>query len=264
MKANMMPWKDQMKERPLFGCFVTYGLPDLAEYTASLGFDFILIDNEHGVMEQTTLCDMVRASQCEGVPAVVRCTTNEYDHVQKALDFGANGVQVPLINTVEDAKKLVSLTHYAPLGKRGTAYLPRASAYGMIDDKCAYREEANRVKLVCAHIETVEAVKNLDEILKVDGIDVYFIGPGDLSSSMMLPTNHPRVDETIEMCVRKIVAAGKIAGTYVGTAAATKKAVEWGCRYLVTAITPYMTAGAKKYLADVKETGETVEVKEAY
>ncbi|WP_252198261.1 aldolase/citrate lyase family protein [Clostridium sp. MCC353] len=264
MRANMVNWKEQMKERPLFGCFVTYGLPDLAEYTASLGFDFILIDNEHGVMEQTTLCDMVRASQCEGVPAVVRCTMNEYDHVQKALDFGANGVQVPLVNTVEDAKKIVSLTHYAPLGKRGTAYLPRAAGYGMVDDKCAYREEANKVKLVSVHIETVEAVKNLDEILKVDGIDVYFIGPGDLSSSMNLPTNDPKVQETVKNCIQKIAAAGKIPGYYVGNAEATKQAMEWGARYLVTAITPYMTAGALKYLADVKGEKGSAEVKDAY
>ena len=264
MKANMMSWKEQMKERPLFGCFVTYALPDIAEYTASLGFDFVLIDNEHGVMEQSTICDMVRASQCEGVPAVVRVASNEYDHVQKALDFGANGVQAGLINTPEDARKLVSLSHYAPEGKRGTAYLPRASYYGLIEDKKAYRAEANRVKMVCAQVETMEAVENLDEILKVDGIDVYFIGPGDLSASMNLPTNDPKVIKITEETVKKIVAAGKIAGYYVGNAESAKQAIAWGCRYLVTAITPYMTAGAKQYLADVHCTGEEVKVKDAY
>ena len=102
------------------------------------------------------------------------------------------------------------------------------------------------------HIETVEAVENLDEILKVDGIDVYFVGPGDLSSSMNLPADDPKVQETIETCIKKIAAAGKIPGYYVGDVAATKKAVEWGARYLVTAITPYMTAGALSYLAGVK------------
>lgn len=265
MKANMMSWKEQMKEKPLLGCFVTFGLPELAEYTASLGFDFILIDNEHGVMEQTTLANMVRASQCEGVPAVVRCTANEYDHVQKALDFGANGVQVPLVNTAEDAKKLVSLSHYAPEGKRGTAYMPRASSYGMVEDKCAYREEANRVKLVSAHIETVEAVENLDEILKVKGIDVYFIGPGDLSSSMMLPTSDERVTKTIELCIKKITAAGRIAGTYVGSVEAARQAIGWGARYLVTDITSYMTAGARKYLKDVRTgVNSGMDVKEIY
>lgn len=254
MNENMMEWKGTMKEKPLFGCFVTYPLPDLAEFTAALGFDFLLIDNEHGVMEQSTLCDMVRASQCQGVPAVVRCTSNAYDHVQKALDFGANGVQVPLVNTVEDAQKLVRLSHFAPVGERGTAYLPRAACYGLIGDKCTYREEANRVKLVSAHIETVEAVKNLEAILCVKGIDVFFIGPGDLSSSMNLPAEDERVQETIHQCIKKITAAGKIAGTYVGTAEETRKMISWGARYLVTAITGYMAAGAQKYLGEVKNS----------
>ena len=93
---NLTPWKEALKERTLYGCFVTYGLPDIAEVTAMMGFDFLLLDNEHGVIEQSTLVDMVRASQLRGVPAVVRCTMKEYDHIQKALDFGANGVQLPL------------------------------------------------------------------------------------------------------------------------------------------------------------------------
>lgn len=254
MQANLVDWKSTMKEKPLFGCFVTYPLPDLAEFTAALGFDFILIDNEHGIMTHNTLCDMVRASQGLGVPAVVRCTANEYEHVQKALDMGANGVQVPLVNTVEDAKKIIKLANFAPIGQRGTAYLPRAASYGLIEgDKCEYRRLANKVKLISAHIETVEAVQNLDDILKVDGIDVYFIGPGDLSSSMDLPVNDPKVKEVTKSCIQKITAAGKIAGTYVGTPEATKEAIDWGARYLVTAITGYMATGAKTYLKAVRE-----------
>ena len=106
---NLSPWKDVMKEKPLVGCFVTFALPDIAEYTAALGFDFLLIDNEHGVMEQSVLADMVRASQCAGVPALIRCTEKSYDHIQKALDFGANGIQLPLVNNAEDAKRVVDM-----------------------------------------------------------------------------------------------------------------------------------------------------------
>ena len=135
---NLTPWKEALKERTLYGCFVTYGLPDIAEVTALMGFDFLLLDNEHGVIEQSTLADMVRASQLRGVPAVVRCTMKEYDHIQKALDFGANGVQLPLVNTAEDARRVVELANYAPQGRRGTAYLPRAARYGMVEDKRAY------------------------------------------------------------------------------------------------------------------------------
>lgn len=252
MQANLVDWKSAMKEKPLIGCFVTYPVADLAEFTAALGFDFLVIDNEHGIMTHNTLADMVRASQGLGVPAVVRCTANEYEHVQKALDMGANGVQVPLVNTVEDAKKIIRLANFAPIGQRGTAYLPRAASYGMVSDKCEYRRLANQVKLISAHIETMEAVKNLDEILNVDGIDVYFIGPGDLSSSMNLPTDDPRVQAVTKECIEKIVAAGKIAGTYCGTVEYTKQCIEWGAHYIITAINGYMVSGAKNFLKGVR------------
>lgn len=129
---NLTPWKEALKERTLYGCFVTYGLPDIAEVTALMGFDFLLLDNEHGVIEQSTLADMVRASQLRGVPAVVRCTMKEYDHIQKALDFGANGVQLPLVNTAEDARRVVELANYAPQGRPGHRLPPprRPVRYG--------------------------------------------------------------------------------------------------------------------------------------
>ncbi len=261
---NMTPWKEGMKERALYGCFVTFAHPDIAEYTARMGFDFLLIDNEHGVMEQSTLADMVRASQCAGVPAVIRCTEKSYDHIQKALDFGANGVQLPLVNTAEDAKRVVKMSNFPPYGKRGVAYLPRAAAYGLVEDKEAYKKKANEVKLVCCQVETLEAIENLDAILTVDGIDVYFIGPGDLSSSMGVTTSDPKLLNLVETTIRKITAAGKFAGYYVGNPQAARQAEAWGARYLVTAVTPYMAAGAKQFLADVRGTGEKVAVKDAY
>ena len=262
---NLSAWKKELKDKPLFGCFVTFALPDIAEYTAALGFDFLLIDNEHGVMEQSVLADMVRASQCQGVPAVIRCTEKSYDHIQKALDFGANGIQLPLVNTAEDAKKVVDMANFPPVGKRGVAFLPRAASYGLVEDKKAYLKEANATKLVCCQVETKEALDNLDEILAVEGVDVYFIGPGDLSTSLGMNTTDPEFLAIVEKTIKKIAAAGRIPGYYVGNAAATKQAIEWGARYLVTAITPYMAAGARKYLLDVR-TGRdnAVEVKDAY
>ena len=258
-------WKERMREEPLFGCFVTFQNTDLAEYTALLGFDFLLIDNEHGVMEQTELANMVRASQCAGVPAVIRCTEKSYDHIQKALDFGANGVQLPLVNTPEDARKVVDMTLFPPEGKRGVAFLPRAAGYGMIEDKRAYLREANRTRLLTCQIETKEALNHLDKILKVDGIDVFFIGPGDLSTSLGTTTADPDFLDIVEKTIRKITKAGKIAGYYVGNPETARQAIEWGARYLVTAITPYMSAGAEKYLRDVR-TGKNsrIEIKDAY
>lgn len=262
---NLSNWKDALKERPLYGCFVTFASPDIAEFTAMMGFDFLLIDNEHGVMEQSTLADMVRASQCAGVPAVIRCTEKSYDHIQKALDFGANGIQLPLVNTAEDARKVVSMANFPPEGKRGVAFLPRAAAYGMTKDKKAYLKKANETKLVTCQVETQEALDNLDEILKVDGIDAYFIGPGDLSTSLGMNTTDPEFLKIVEKTIKIITAAGKTAGYYVGSAQAARQAEEWGARYLVTAVSQYMTAGARKFLTDVR-TGEEskLQIKDVY
>lgn len=262
---NLNPWKEQMKEKPLVGCFVTFALPDLAEYTAMLGFDFLLLDNEHGVMEQSTLADMVRASQCAGVPAVIRCTEKSYDHIQKALDYGANGIQLPLVNSAVEARQVVEMANFPPEGKRGVAFLPRAASYGLKEDKKAYMKRANECKLVCCQVETKEALDHLDEILAVEGIDVFFIGPGDLSASLGMNTADPGFLSIVERTVRKITASGKMAGYYVGNARAAAQAVEWGVRYLVTAVTPYMAAGAEKFLLDVRTGRENrTEVKAIY
>ena len=233
---NLTPWKEALKERTLYGCFVTYGLPDIAEVTALMGFDFLLLDNEHGVIEQSTLADMVRASQLRGGP-------------------GANGVQLPLVNTAEDARRVVELANYAPQGRRGTAYLPRAARYGMVEDKRAYLRQANDTKLVCCQVETRQAVENLDGILEVDGVDVYFIGPGDLAASYGEPAGSPKMLELTERMIRRIVAAGKTAGYYVGTPEAARQAEEWGARYLVTAVNQYMVSGGRSFLSQVRGGG---------
>lgn len=260
---NLTNWKEALKERPLYGCFVTYGSADIAEMTAMLGFDFLVLDNEHGVIEQSTLVDMVRASQLRGVPAVVRCAMKEYDHIQKALDFGANGILAPLVNTAEDARRVVDMSNYFPEGHRGTAYLPRASHYGLVPDKRAYLKQANACKLVACQVETRQAIENLDEILAVEGVDVYFIGPGDLASSYDEPTCSPKMMEITEAAIRRIAAAGKVAGYYVGTPEAAKEAAGWGTTFLLTAINQYMTAGGLNFLSRVRG-GQDVEVKSVY
>lgn len=250
---NLENWKKGLHDKPQIGCFVTFASPAISEWMACLGFDFTLIDNEHGNIDQSVIEDMVRASQAANVPAIVRVTTNSYDHIQKALDMGANGVQIPMINSLEDALKVVRLANFPPLGQRGTAYLTRAAKYGLHPDKTGYLKQANKTKFTGIHIETVEAVNCLDELLKVDDIDMYFIGPGDLSSSMGYVPGHEEVWKVTEDCIRKIRAAGKIAGTFTGDVASTKKVIEWGAHYVVTAINSYVNTGVKQFLEGVRK-----------
>lgn len=243
-------FKQRLREGPLHGCFVTFPSAALTEFTAAMGFDFVLIDNEHGNMNPETVEDMVRASHSQQVPCLVRVPYNRAEYTRKALDFGADGVQVPLINTVEDARLASRPTLFPPQGDRGVAFLPRAANYGMCADKARYLTEANASRVLSVHIETVEAVDNLDDILAAGLADVYFVGPGDLAVSMGYghDLNHRDVQDTIERCIRKIAASGNIAGTYVGTPERAAEAIKWGAHYLVTAITPHMVNGAKHYL----------------
>jgi 4-hydroxy-2-oxoheptanedioate aldolase len=251
--------KTLLRERPTFGCFVTFASPAMTEFIAHLGFDFTLLDAEHGTMDSVGIEDMIRASQCAGVPSIVRVPYSRPEYLRKALDSGANGVQVPLISNADEARAALAPANFPPAGERGVAFLTRAARYGLEPDRATYFTRANEAKLVSLHIETVEAVRNLDEILEVDSADVYFIGPGDLAVSMGYAEqpNHPEVLATMERCIRRIRQRGKIAGTLATDVARSKQVIEWGATYIVTAITPFVVQGIGQYLAALRDVRGT-------
>lgn len=247
-------FKRKLREGPLIGCFVTFASPGLTEFTAQLGFDFTLLDAEHGAMDTVSIEDMIRASQCAGVPAMVRVPYNRPDYIRRALDSGANGVQVPMINSASDAAAAIIPSSFPPAGERGVAFLTRAAQYGLEKERATYFERTNEARVMSLHIETVEAVQNLDEILAAGGADVYFVGPGDLAVSMGYgrdPSN-AEVWKTIERCIRTIRSRGFIAGTLCTDAARTRQAIEWGANYIVTAISPFLIQGSGTYLREVR------------
>ncbi len=253
MKKHYTSLKISLKEKTLYGSFVTFGLGDIAEYTAKLGFDYIIIDNEHGILDHSTISDMVRASQCQGIPAIVRCTNDNSDNVHKALDMGADGILVPVINTAEEAKKVVMASLYAPKGERGIAYFTRAASYGILENKDGYLEETNKNVFISIQIETASAIKNLDEILDVEDIDMFFIGPNDLAASLGISASSIEMKNIIKETIYKIVKKGKIAGIFANDAESAKQFKEWGANFILTSITKYMTEGAIEYLKKVKE-----------
>lgn len=244
--------KERLKKENLFGTFVPFALGDVADYTSRLGFDFIIIDNEHGVMNQETIFDMIRAAQCQRTPAIVRCTNRTPDMIHKVLDMGAEGILVPVINTAEDAREVIKSALYPPKGERGIAYFTRAASYGMIDDKNEFLKKANEEVFISIQLETGAAIENLDEILEVEGIDMFFIGPNDLAASLGLPNPHPEMTKIIKETIHKITAKGKVAGIFVTNDEAAKKYIEWGAKFILTSITQYMTKGVKEYLMKAK------------
>ncbi|MBP2625409.1 MAG: rhmA [Firmicutes bacterium] len=198
------------------GLFVPFYAPSLVEIIGYAGLDFIVIDNEHGAFTDGQIEELIRAAELTGLAAIVRVS---YDNsgIQKALDRGAKGVQVPMVNTKGDAEAVVRKAKFPPYGTRGTAYSVRAARFGNDSGK-EYLEAANRNTMVIVHIETPEAVENFEEIISVPGIDVAFIGPTDLSVTMgyqLEGPNHPAVKATIKELLRK----GKEKGITMGVMA---------------------------------------------
>lgn len=253
MRKNYTLLKDSLKDKTLHGSFVTFGLGDIAEYTAKLGFDYIIIDNEHGILDHSIISNMVRASQCQGVPAIVRCTNDNSDNIHKALDMGADGILIPVINTAEEAKKAVVSSLYAPQGERGIAYFTRAASYGMLENKDEYLKKSNDEIFISIQIETALAIKNLDEILDVEGIDMFFIGPNDLAASLGISAFSDEMQNIIKITIDKIIKKGKVAGIFANDAESAKKYEEWGASFILTSIIKYMTEGSRKYLREVKK-----------
>ncbi len=193
-----MTLKEKLKNNILtLGSWVTIGNIAVVEIMATGGFDWLCVDMEHTSIDLHTAKILITAIQANNMKALVRVSKNEEVIIKKAMDMGADGVIVPMINSKEDALRAVSYVQYPPYGNRGVG-LYRAQGYGIEFEK--YREWVKDEAVIIAQIEHIDAVKNIDEILEVDGIDGTIIGPYDLSGSMGMPGQYYRdeVKEAIE------------------------------------------------------------------
>lgn len=168
----------------LVGSWITLAHPSIAEIMAKSGFDWLAVDLEHSVITIREAEELIRVINLSGVTPLVRLTSNNADQIKRVMDAGSHGVIVPMVNSSEDAKLAVDAVKYPPLGKRGFG-LARAQEYGAGFKKYLEWQEDNTVVIV--QIEHISAVHNVDEILSVDGVDGYIVGPYDLSGSMGIP-----------------------------------------------------------------------------
>jgi len=181
--------------------------------------------------------NMIRAAHLANMSAVVRVGENNPNMISRALDIGADAVEIPQISTKEDALNAVKASKFSPLGERGVCRYVRAAKYSSMD-KSEYFKYANENTLVIIHIEGMEGIENLDKILEVDGIDVIFIGPYDLSQSLGIPgdVNNIKVEEKMKEVVNKASAKGKIVGTFVDDIESAKKWKSLGIQYMSYAV----------------------------
>jgi 4-hydroxy-2-oxoheptanedioate aldolase len=183
----------------------------VSELLAGCGFDWMVLDCEHSPIDTATVLPMLQAMASYPVQPVVRARSLNPAEIKKLLDYGAQNILVPYVQNAEEARLAAASVDYPPSGIRGVAGGTRAGRFGRIAN---YHRIARQEICLIIQIETVEALNNLDEILKVDGIDAIFIGPADLAASMGYPgdASNPAVRETAIDAVRRIRAAGKPCG----------------------------------------------------
>ena len=193
MRKNRV--KSLLKEgKPAIGCFIAVPSPMVVELCALLGFDFVVVDTEHGIADMETMENMIRAADAFGMVPIARVAVNIPQVILRYMDAGALGAQLPQINSADEAMQVVASVKYRPLGRRGLAGI-RAADYGIGGSYTDYIAQANEETLVIVHVETPEAVDNLAETVQVAGVDVFYIGPTDLSYSLGHPGDpgHPEV-----------------------------------------------------------------------
>ena len=202
-----------------------------AEVMAHQGWDSLTIDLQHGVIDYSKLVPMLQAISTTNTVPVVRVPWLEPGILMKVLDAGAYGVICPMINTREDAQKLVHCTHYAPQGGRSFGPV-RATLYGGAD----YPQHANKTIVAFAMIETAQALDNLDSILSVEGLDAIYIGPSDLSLSLgckpVFDDVEPKAQQAIEHIVARAKAHGVVAGIHNGRTDVARARVNMGYRFV--------------------------------
>ncbi|WP_048440306.1 4-hydroxy-2-oxoheptanedioate aldolase [Caenimonas sp. SL110] len=235
--------------QPQIGLWLSMAEPYLAEVSATAGFDWLLIDGEHAPNDiRTTLAALQAVAPYRAQP-VVRVVSGEVHLIKQLLDIGAHNLLVPMVETAEQARLLVSATQYPPLGIRGVgSAVGRASRWSARTD---YLDNADGEVCLLVQAETVTALKNLEAICAVDGVHGVFIGPADLAASMGYRgrPGHPEVQAAIEQAMKTIIASGKAAGTLTSDPKLARRYLDLGCTFVATGVDILLFANAARKLA---------------
>ncbi len=214
------------------GTFINLGSPITAEMAGDAGFDWLLLDHEHGPGGEDTLLHQLQAVGGTGAVPIVRIAANETPRFKRALDMGAHGIMAPWVSTADEARAAVSAMRYPPLGVRGVAKIQRSAGFGGgFED---YYLNAHKWLLTVTQIETPEAVTNAEEIAAVDGVDVLFVGPTDLSYNMGIrdQLDHPDFVAALTKVSDAAKKHGKAAGILVQNAAMVAKCRDLGYTFM--------------------------------
>jgi len=234
----------------IHGCWLNLGSALTAEIVGSAGFDWVLIDLEHGSGTEKDALAQMQSLEHTGTGIVVRVESSELPRIQRILDMGAEGIMCPKINDLTEARKVVSGLHYPPMGQRGVAKMIRASQFGR--NFQSYYEASQENILGIVQIETKEALHHLDEIANVKGVDVLFIGPADLTMELGIfgQFDHPVFIDAVRQTVAAATKAGKATGILFFNPDDYKKYHDLGIRFIACGADATFVADGAKQMAE--------------
>jgi 4-hydroxy-2-oxoheptanedioate aldolase len=234
--------------QPAFGVIATTDDPQLAELFGIAGFDYYVLDAEHGLPDPVQVVNVIRACESTNMTPMVRIGPKDPKLVLQYLDAGMMGIMMPGLETVEEVKTLVDAVKYAPLGKRGLGF-SRASGYMPSPD---YINFSNEETMVIIQFEDDKLLNFFPALCTVDGLDACIIGPRDLSLNMGFPDgpNHPKVQSVIDEAIGVMKDTGIIPGITAGTRADAENQIERGATMILAAAQSLVLAGSKSFLPE--------------
>ncbi len=238
--------KDKLKSGGVVTTISGLASSDIIDFLGPMGFDAAWLETEHGSVTWDQLGDMTRACDLWGVTPITRVTSNEPWLITRTLDRGSMGIVVPHVNSKEAAEKAAQSAKYAPIGYRGM--FGGRQSFGVAD----YFHQANDQTMVVVLLEEAEALRNLDEILQVDNIDVFFVAPSDLAQTMGHIGNpgHPDVQRAIDESIARIIAAGRVPGTLANDENISDYLGK-GVKFVMTSWNAWVARGAGAFLAKI-------------
>ncbi len=250
MKENKV--KTRIKEgKACYGAISPTNDPTICEYIGLNGFDYYMIDGEHGGISISDVTNLVRACENVGCTPLARIRSVDPKLILQFMDAGVMGVMMPSIDNADDVKRLVDAIKYPPLGTRGLGPV-RASDYmqGAHSQK-EYVTFANEQTLVLPQIESMACVENLESICQVEGVDGFIIGPRDLAMSMGFydGPGHSEVQDMLDNIFKTVLDSGKFYGTVAGSADRAKELVDKGASMILNSVQGLIKVSAKQFLS---------------
>jgi 4-hydroxy-2-oxoheptanedioate aldolase len=245
--------KDKLNNnQPVYGVISTSDDPQLAELFGLSGFDYYILDAEHGLVDPAQAVNVIRACERADITPLVRIGPKDPKLVLQYLDAGMLGVMMPGLETVEEVQMLVDAVKYAPIGKRGVG-LSRASGYmAYTSEAPEYINFANKQTMVIIQFEDENLLDNFPAMCAVEGVDACMIGPRDFSLNMGFPDgpNHPEVQKVIDKAISIMKEAGITAGITAGTRADSEEQVARGANMILAAAQSLIVSSSKEFLPE--------------